>query len=149
MIFSDPIYPKRVWLGSDQEIRQSTEERQCYFMSDVIKTMSGLALSCWKVTPGPWLLLGYWDMRTQDIVYITTSIQIALHYNNVRLGDPFSHSKRSNCLHQINPCPAHSNPHDARLHNKTLFQSARRQAKWRLAHCTLTSLWSLVIIWPL
>ena len=51
MIFAGPstqLMPKFcVRLGSDQEIRQATEERQRYFVQETVVNQCGVA--CWKV----------------------------------------------------------------------------------------------------
>ena len=50
------------------------------------------------------------DTRTQDVVDITTSIQIALYYNH-----HLTPNQQTAPTHQIHPFPARSNPQNARL----------------------------------
>ena len=99
---------------------------------------------------------------SQDVVDI-------MHWNclgwqqSTSLVTHFFNPKPRNCPHQIDLFPARNNPSNACLCvlpptllsanrvsplNETLFQSTHYQMKWRLAHCTLASLWRLVIVWP-
>ena len=102
------------------------------------------------------------ERRTQDVVDIMQWNCLACQQSTSSC-HPFFQPKPRNCPHQIDPFPARNNPSNAYLCilppallsanrlsplNETLFQSARHQMKWRLAHCTKASLWRLVIVWP-
>ena len=113
---ADQTHPSRVRFGSDHEIRQATEERQRFFF--FLSFYQKLPWAIWGCHVGK-LHRDPSDgemvcMRTQEVVDITTSIQIVLHYNQVHLLTTVI-PPHQNCPHQIDPFLTNSNPHNARF----------------------------------